>query len=243
MSLETHIVKAYTQEIAHLTTMIAEMGGYSQAAVAEAMQALRRRDSAQAMRVVEGDRKIDSLEAQISGYVVRLLALRQPMANDLCTIVAGLKIAGDLERIGDYAKNNAKHVIELNKSPVAGPIAGVGNLGRMVELMLDEVLDAYVVGDATAAETVRARDEDVDDVHTGLFRELVNCMTENSRTVTSCTHLVFIAKNLERIGDHATNIADNVVFQATRQRPADRHEKFGQTSLSGPGSDRRIRGQ
>ena len=187
MSLETHIVKAYTQEIAHLTTMIAEMGGYSQAAVAEAMQALRRRDSAQAMRVVEGDRKIDSLEAQISGYVVRLLALRQPMANDLCTIVAGLKIAGDLERIGDYAKNNAKHVIELNKSPVAGPIAGVGNLGRMVELMLDEVLDAYVVGDATAAETVRARDEDVDDVHTGLFRELVNCMTENSRTVTSCT--------------------------------------------------------
>ena len=128
MPSETHIVKSYTEEIAQLTSLIAEMGGYAQAAVSDAMLALRRRDSELAARVVEGDQKIDQLESQVSVLVVRLLALRQPMANDLRTIVASLKIASDLERVGDYAKNIAKRALILNKSPVVEPIAGIYNL-------------------------------------------------------------------------------------------------------------------
>jgi phosphate transport system protein len=223
MPTDAHIVKSYTAEIEHLTTMIAEMGGYAETAVAEAVQALRRRDSARAAQVIEGDRRIDALEEQVSAYVVRMLALRQPMAADLRTIVAGLKIAGDLERIGDYAKNIAKRTIILNKSPATGPIAGISHLSKMVEVMLHEVLNAYTAGDAKTAEQLRARDDEVDDAHTGLFRELLTYMMEDPRTITPCTHLIIIAKNLERIGDHSTNIAENLVFQVRGERLTDRH--------------------
>lgn len=221
---EGHIVKAYTAEIEQLTALLAEMGGYAEAAVSEAIQALRRRDSEQAQHVIDNDRKIDALEAQVSSLVVRLLALRQPMATDLRTIVAGLKIASDLERIGDYAKNIAKRALILNRAPVTGPIAGIHNLSRMAELMLHEVLDAYSNSDADAAEDVRARDQELDDAHTGLFRELLTYMMEDPRTITACTHLVFVAKNLERIGDHSTNIAENLVFQVRGERLGNRHD-------------------
>ncbi len=223
MPSETHIVKSYTEEIAQLTSLIAEMGGYAQAAVSDAMLALRRRDSELAARVVEGDQKIDQLESQVSVLVVRLLALRQPMANDLRTIVASLKIASDLERVGDYAKNIAKRALILNKSPVVEPIAGIYNLSRMVEVMLSEVLDAYFEENAEIALKLRERDQEVDLAHTGLFRETVTYMMEDPRKITACTHLVFIAKNLERIGDHATNIAESIVFQVSGERPVDRH--------------------
>ena len=223
MTPETHIVKAYTAELAQLVSLIAEMGGYAEAAVAEAVQGLRRRDSAQALRVVEGDRKIDALEVQISAFVVRLLALRQPMATDLRTIVAGLKTASDLERIGDYAKNIGKRSLVLNRTPISVSTSGITNLSRMVEAMLHDVLDAYVAGDADAAEQVRLRDQDVDDAHNALFGELINGMIDDPRTISASTHLVFIAKNLERIGDHATNIAENLVFQVRGERLTDRH--------------------
>ena len=223
MPTDAHIVKSYTAEIEHLTALIAEMGGYAETAVAEAVQALRRRDSDRANRVIEGDRRIDALEEQVSASVVRMLALRQPMAADLRTIVACLKIAGDLERIGDYAKNIAKRTVILNKSPATGPIAGIWHLSKMVEVMLHEVLDAYSAGNADAAEQLRARDHDVDDAHTGLFRELLTYMMEDPRTITVCTHLIIIAKNLERIGDHSTNIAENLVFQVRGERMTDRH--------------------
>jgi phosphate transport system protein len=223
MPSDSHIVKAYTEEIAQLTGLISEMGAYAQASVADAVTALRRRDSDLARQVIEGDKKLDALEAQVSSFVVRLLALRQPMANDLRMIVSSLKIASDLERVGDYAKNIAKRSLILNQNPVADPIAGIYNLSRMVSVMLDEVLDAYTAGDAGIAEKLRERDEEVDAAHTGVFRELITYMMEDPRTITSCTHLVFIAKNLERVGDHSTNIAESVVFQVKGERPVERH--------------------
>ncbi|MCA8929669.1 MAG: phosphate signaling complex protein PhoU [Alphaproteobacteria bacterium] len=223
MTSDGHIVKSYTAEMDRLTAMIAEMGGYAETALAEAMLALRRRDGDRAERVILGDRKIDALEEQVSALVIRLLALRQPMAADLRTIVAALKISGDLERIGDYAKNIAKRTLILNQSPPTGPVAGIAHLSRMVEAMLHEVLNAYVAGDATAAERLRERDSGVDDAHTGLFRELLTYMMEDPRTISVCTHLIFIAKNLERIGDHSTNIAENLVYQVRGERLGDRH--------------------
>ncbi len=223
MAADSHIVKSYTAELDQLTTMIAEMGGLAEAAVADATLALRRRDSDLAQRVIEGDRKIDALEAQVASNVVRMLALRQPMATDLRTIVAALKIAGDLERAGDYAKNIAKRSLILNQSPVTGPISAIANLSQMVAAMLHEVLDAYVAGDADVAERVRDRDEDIDAAHTSLFRELLTYMMEDPRTITACTHMVFIAKNLERVGDHATNIAENLVYQVRGEHLIDRH--------------------
>lgn len=218
-----HIVKAYTEEIAALTGLVAEMGGHAQAAVSDATEALRRRDGDLAISVIEGDKRLDAMEARVSSLVIRLLALRQPMAIDLRTIVASLKIASDLERIGDYAKNIAKRSLILNQAPATGPINSVYNLSRMVQVMLNEVLDAYANGDADAAGQLREQDDVVDAAHTGIFRELITYMMEDPRTITACTHLAFIAKNLERVGDHATNIGENVVFQIKGERLVERH--------------------
>ena len=223
MPSEAHIVKAYTEEIAQLTGLVAEMGGYAQAAVSDSIDALRRRDGDLAAAVVEGDKRLDAMEAQVSSLVIRMLALRQPMAVDLRTVVASLKIASDLERVGDYAKNIAKRTLVLNQMPTTGPINSIYNLSRMVQVMLHEVLDAYAAGDAQAAEQVRQRDEEVDDAHTGIFRELITYMMEDPRTITASTHLAFIVKNLERIGDHATNVAESVVFQVSGERLEERH--------------------
>ena len=225
MPSEAHIVKAYTEEIAQLTGLVAEMGGYAQAAVSDSIDALRRRDGDLAAAVVEGDKRLDAMEAQVSSLVIRMLALRQPMAVDLRTVVASLKIASDLERVGDYAKNIAKRTLVLNQMPTTGPINSIYNLSRMVQVMLHEVLDAYAAGDAQAAEQVRQRDEEVDDAHTGIFRELITYMMEDPRTITASTHLAFIVKNLERIGDHATNVAESVVFQVSGERLEERHHE------------------
>lgn len=223
MPSESHIVKAYTEEIAQLTGLVAEMGGYAQAAVADATEALRRRDGDLAAAVVEGDKQLDAMESQVSNLVIRILALRQPMAVDLRTVVASLKIASDLERVGDYAKNIAKRSLVLNQLPSTGPINSIYNLSRMVQAMLHEVLDAYAAGDAQVAEQLRQRDEEVDAAHTGIFRELITYMMEDPRTITASTHLAFIAKNLERIGDHSTNVAESVVFQVSGERLVERH--------------------
>ena len=223
MATDNHIVKAYTEEIAQITGLISEMGGYAQVAVANAIEALRKRDSDLAMQVIEGDKRLDAMEAQVSTLVIRLLALRQPMAIDLRTVVASLKISSDLERIGDYAKNIAKRSLLLNDMPLTGPINSIHNLSRMVQVMLHEVLDAYAAGNVEISEQLRVRDEAVDAAHTSVFRELLTYMMEDPRTITASTHLAFIAKNLERIGDHSTNIGENVVFQVYGERPVERH--------------------
>ena len=223
MVSDNHIVKAYTEEIAQMTGLISEMGGYAQVAVANAVEALRKRDSELAVKVIEDDKRLDAMEAQVSALVIRLLALRQPMAIDLRTVFVSLKISGDLERIGDYAKNIAKRSLLLKDMPLTGPINSIHNLSRMVQVMLHEVLDAYAAGNAEISEQLRVRDQAVDAAHTSVFRELLTYMMEDPRTITVSMHLAFIAKSLERIGDHSTNIGENVVFQVDGERPVERH--------------------
>jgi len=207
-----HIIKSYDQELQRLDNIIAEMGGLSESQLAAAIEAVAKRDSELAARVVKSDAQVDELEREVESLVVRLLALRQPMARDLRQIIAGLKIASDLERIADYAANVAKRAIALNQAPPVKPVSGIPRMGRLGSGMIKDVLDAFVERDADKALAVWLRDEEMDDLYTSLFRELLTYMIEDPRNITACTHLLFMAKNLERIGDHATNIAEDVIY-------------------------------
>lgn len=210
--MSEHTVKSYDEELAHLTNIIARMGGMAEAQFTAALQALGKRDSELAARVVPGDARVDELEQEIQTFTVRLLALRQPVASDLRQIVAALKISSELERIADYAANVAKRTIVLNQLPTVQPVSGVLHLARIVQEILKDILDAYIERDVDKAIRVWTRDEEVDDLYNSLFRELITYMMEDPRTITACTHLMFMAKNIERIGDHATNIAETLHF-------------------------------
>ncbi len=207
-----HTVRSYDEELSHLTNLIARMGGLAEAQMAGAIQAVAKRDSDLASRVIAADVKVDELEQEIHAFTIRLLALRQPVAQDLRHIVGALKISGDLERIADYAANVAKRSLVLNQIPPVKPVAGVPRLGRLVQEILKDTLDSYVELDVDKAVKVWNQDEEVDDMYTGLFRELITYMMEDPRNITACTHLMFIAKNIERVGDHATNIAETIHF-------------------------------
>ncbi len=207
-----HTVRSYDDELAHLTNLVARMGGLAEAQLAAALQALSNRDGDLATRVVASDAAVDELEREIDQLTVRLLALRQPVAQDLRQIVGALKIASDLERMADYAANIAKRAVVLNGLPPVAPLAGVPRLGRVVQEMIKDVLDAFVEGDVDKAMRVRRRDGEVDEMYTALLRELITYMMEDPRTITPCTHLMFMAKNVERIGDHATNVAEIIWF-------------------------------
>ncbi|MBS0560225.1 MAG: phosphate signaling complex protein PhoU [Proteobacteria bacterium] len=207
-----HLVKSYEQEIKRLRGMLTEMGGMVENQVATSATAILARDAAAAGRVVEADPKVDALELDIQQFVIRLLALRQPMAADLREIVAALKITGDLERIGDYATNVAKRSLVLDQFTLPYSFAAIGQMARMVQENLKHVIDAIGEGDADKAVEVWRSDQSVDDLYNGIFRELVTYMMEDPRNITPCTHLLFIAKNLERIGDHATNIAETIYY-------------------------------
>ena len=207
-----HTVRSYDEELSYLNNLIARMGGLAEAQLDGAIQALVRRDGDLANRIVAADAKVDEIEQEVHAFTVRLLALRQPMAQDLRAIVGALKVSGDLERIADYASNAAKRVLVLNQLPPAKPVSGVPRLARLVQTILKEVLDAFVEQDVERATKVWAQDEEVDEMFTGLFRELITYMMEDARNITACIHLMFIAKNIERIGDHATNIAETIHF-------------------------------
>jgi phosphate transport system protein len=210
--MNEHTVRSYDEELSHLTNLIARMGGLAEAQLEGAIQALVKRDSDLASKVIASDTKVDEIEQEVHSFTVRLLALRQPVAHDLRLIVGALKISGDLERIADYAANVAKRALVLNQVPPVKPTAGVPRLGRLVQEIVKEVLDAYVEQDNDKAVKVWRQDEEVDDMYTGLFRELITYMMEDPRNITACIHLMFIAKNIERIGDHATNIAETIHF-------------------------------
>ena len=210
--MNEHTVRSYDEELSHLTNLIARMGGLAEAQLEGAIQALVKRDSDLASKVIAADTKVDEIEQEVHSFTVRLLALRQPVAHDLRLIVGALKISGDLERIADYAANVAKRALVLNQVPPVKPTAGVPRLGRLVQEIVKEVLDAYVEQDNDKAVKVWRQDEEVDDMYTGLFRELITYMMEDPRNITACIHLMFIAKNIERIGDHATNIAETIHF-------------------------------
>lgn len=206
-----HIVRSYDEEQRRLLDEILRMGEMAAAQLEAALDVVARRDDRAAERIIANDDAIDAIEREVDHGVMRL-ALRGPLARDLRTILAALKVAADIERIGDYAANVAKRSIALNMTPPLPHTRGLDALGRLAVQQVRDVLVAYRASDATAAQRVRARDAELDTLYTGLFRELLTYMMEDARAITPCTHLLFMAKNLERIGDHATNIAENVWF-------------------------------
>ena len=220
-----HTVKAFDADIGQLRGMISQMGGLAEDAIALAMQALARPDPELAARVRADDKAIDAIEAEVERLAVRIIALRAPMAVDLREVVAALKIAAVVERIGDYAKNIAKRVPMIDAdggSHRIEPLSLLPSMARMASDMVRAALDAFAARDPEAAIRVVESDAALDDFYDSIFRTLVTYMVENPRTISQVAHLLFVAKNLERVGDHATNVAEMVYFAATGTQMADR---------------------
>ena len=211
MTLE-HTVKSYDEELNRLQHGIAEMGSLAEGELQNAVQALVRRNADLGHQIVLDDARIDELEQHATAQVVRLLALRQPMAGDLREIVAALKISSDLERIGDYAANIGKRVVALSQTPPFKLPAALPRMGWLAQQNIRDTLAAYSERNAEKALRAWQADEELDETYSSLFRELLTHMMEDPRNIGSCTHLLFIAKNIERIGDHATNIAETIYF-------------------------------
>jgi phosphate transport system protein len=207
-----HIIKSYDDELSRLSKMIVEMGGLAESQLASALDAVARRDSALAVQVIEGDAEVDAIERELDNLAIRLLALRQPMARDLREIFVALKIASDLERICDYCANVAKRSIALSQAPPVQPAHALPRMAHLALVLVKDVIDAYVEHDAEKALDVWNRDEELDEMYASLFREFLTYMMEDPRNIGACTHLLFMAKNIERIGDHATNIAENLYY-------------------------------
>lgn len=225
-----HIVKAYDEELKHLENTIMEMGGLAESQLAEAIQAVTKRDSELAGEVIEKDDIVDNLEHEVARFAVRLLALRQPMASDLRNIIVALKVASDIERIADYAVNVAKRALALNVAPTVTSVTRIPRMAKEVQQMIKDVLDAYVEADVDRAIRVWEHDKEVDEIYDSLFRELLTYMMEDPRSITACTHLLFIAKNIERIGDHTTNIAEDIYYQV-HGKPWQRERPKGEETL------------
>ncbi len=233
MNTSDHIVKSFDEDLAQIEALVMEMGGVVEQQILESIQALMKCNTELAEAVIQNDKRVDMLENEIDVRTIQVLALRQPMAEDLRAIIASLKIAGNLERIGDYAKNIAKRASTLTSSQVQQ--ASATTLRRMSELvqeMTGSVLDAYSDRDAEGAEDVRVRDEDVDRLHNTLFRELLTYMMEDPRSISACMHLLFIAKNVERMGDHTTSIAEQVLFMVRGAMPEEERRKGDNTSYT-----------
>ena len=213
--MSDHTVKSFDEQLQTLSTLVAQMGGLTEAQLAAAIEAIARRDSQAAESAVSGDARIDALQTEIEERAVKLLALRQPMAVDLRDTLAAIKIAGELERIGDLAKNIAKRALVLNREPPIRLTQSLHRMGRAAQGQLKQVLDSYSNRNAEEAEAVWRRDGEIDEIYNSLFRELLTYMMEDPRTIGLCTHLLFVAKNIERSGDHCTNIAE-VVYHMVR---------------------------
>ena len=210
-----HTVKAFDEDITRLRGLIGEMGGLAEVAIEEALASLVAGDTERGERVVKGDKRLDDLEAQVDKLAIRVIALRAPMADDLREVIAALKIAGVIERIGDYSKNIAKRVGMIEERARFEPLTLLPAMGEVAGEMVHDVLKAYASRDPALAREVIATDAKVDAFYNSIFRNLVSHMVENPRTISSAAHLLFVARNLERIGDHATNVAEMVHFAAT----------------------------
>lgn len=210
-----HTVKAFDEDITRLRGLIAEMGGLAEVAIQEALDALVRGDVALAETVVARDKRIDALETEVDKLAVRIIALRAPMADDLREVIAALKIGGVLERIGDYSKNIAKRVGMIEGRARFEPLTLLPTMGELAGEMVHDVLTAYAARDPDLAREVIATDAKVDAFYNSIFRNLVSHMVENPSTISSAAQLLFVARNIERIGDHATNVAEMVYFAAT----------------------------
>ncbi|WP_420560794.1 phosphate signaling complex protein PhoU [Tepidicaulis sp.] len=234
MREQEHIVKSFEEELEAISTLIAQMGGMAEAQLAAAIDCVTRRDIALAERTVLEDRRIDEMEHDIEDQTVRLIARRQPMALDLREAISAIKISADLERIGDLAKNIAKRsiiVIGDYETP-ARLMQGLARMGKLAQGQLKAVLDAYAGRNAEEALHVWRSDAEIDEMYNSIFRELLTYMMEDPRTIGACTHLLFIAKNIERIGDHATNVAETVSYLVTGEMLVDERPKSDQTTTT-----------
>ncbi len=220
-----HIVKSFEDELKSLDQLIAEMGGLAEEQLSDAIEAMIKRDVDTAMGIKKSDKNIDALAQEIDTTAIRILALRQPMGQDLRAVIVALKTAAILERIGDHAKNTAKRTKVLAESPQIGAIKTVERMSLLVQAMISDVLDAYALRDAKKAAEILQRDEEVDDLHTSLFRELLTYMMEDPRNISACTHLMFVTKNIERMGDHATNIAKNIHYLVHGEKLGEKRQK------------------
>jgi len=216
-----HTVKAFDEDITRLRGLIAEMGGLAEMAIQESMEALIKGDQDLADGVVKRDKKIDALESEVDKLSVRIIALRAPMADDLREVIAALKIAGVVERIGDYSKNIAKRVGKIEERKHFEPLTLLPAMADIAAEMVHDVLTAYAARDPVLAREVIATDNKVDSFYNSIFRNVVSYMVENPATISSAAHILFVARNLERIGDHATNVAEMVHFAATGNYPPD----------------------
>ncbi|MSO75478.1 MAG: phosphate signaling complex protein PhoU [Alphaproteobacteria bacterium] len=226
-----HIVRSFDEELAKVKELIAAMGGLAEAQLSDATEALARRDTVLADRVVKADAKVDAIEIEVESLTVSIIARRQPVAIDLRGLVSAIKIASEIERIADYAANIAKRTFALSQSRAWDDIRAVVNISRLAEGMIRDVLDAYLRDDVALAIDVWHRDEEVDGLYTNLFRSLLTYMMEDARNITACTHLLFVAKNLERIGDHATNIAEMVHYVVRGHPLAEKRPKRDTSSF------------
>jgi phosphate transport system protein len=217
-----HTIKAFDQDLDRLRALISEMGGLAEHAIRESMRCLVQRDLDGAAKIVEDDKKLDALEIETEKRAVQLIALRAPMAADLRDVVASMKISSVVERIGDYAKNIAKRVPLLEEVSNIEPLSLMPEMAKIATQMVHDVLNAFVGRDAEAAVRVIERDKAVDDFYNSIFRTLLTYMMENPNNIGQSTHLLFIAKNVERVGDHATNIAEMVYYAATGDYYVDR---------------------
>ncbi|GAM03267.1 MULTISPECIES: phosphate signaling complex protein PhoU [Novosphingobium] len=224
-----HTVKAFDSEIGQLRGLVAEMGGLAEVAIRDAIKALTQHDDELAREVVANDAKLDALEAEVDRLAVRTIALRAPMADDLRDVIAALKISGVIERIGDYAKNIAKRIDALDRAANIDPVTLVPTMAEIAEGMVRDVLNAYGSRDAQLAVEVIRRDAKLDHFYNTLFRSLLTHMMENPSTITVAAQMLFIARNLERIGDHATNVAEMVYYAATGEYCTERDSQTDDT--------------
>jgi phosphate transport system protein len=213
--MSEHTVKAFDEDITHLRGLIAEMGGLAEVAIGEAMTALVKGDEELARGVIARDKRIDALETEIDKLAVRVIALRAPMADDLREVIAALKIAGVVERIGDYSKNIARRVGHIEDRKRFEPLTLLPAMGDLAAAMVHDVLTAYAARDPVMAKEVIARDDKVDAFYDSIFRNFVSYMIEKPETISTAAQLLFVARNIERIGDHATNVAEMVYYAAT----------------------------
>jgi phosphate transport system protein len=222
-----HTVKAFDEDITRLRGLIAEMGGLAEVALSEAMTALVKGDLELAQGVIARDKRIDSLEAEIDRLAIRVIALRAPMADDLRELIAALKIAGVIERIGDYSKNIAKSADKIESRKKFAPLTLIPAMAEIASSMVHDVMTAFAARDAALAREVVERDDKVDAFYDSIFRNLVSYMIENPASISSAAELLFVARNIERIGDHATNVAEMVHFAATGDYLTDRDDRAG----------------
>lgn len=226
-----HIVTSFDEDLAQIESLLLEMGGLVETQIGDAVEALIAHDAEAGQLVRRRDKMVDGFETRIDELATRVLALRQPMADDLRRVICSFKVTTNLERIGDYAKNIGKRVDVISEYERIGASAGtIQRMSDLVRVMVREVLDAYFARDVAMAEEIRQRDEQVDQLHNTLFRELLTHMMENPHTITSCMHLLFIAKNVERMGDHATSIAEQIIYLVEGALPDDERAKGDLTS-------------